>query len=420
MTEPAAISVRNLSKTYQLGEMKPYDTLRDKLAGVARGILGRNGSSQQAVSAAKSFTALNDLSFDVQPGEILGVIGRNGAGKSTLLKILARVTAPTKGEIVLRGHLAPLLEVGTGFNHELTGRENIFVNGTLLGMSQSEIEKKLDSIIAFAGVEAYIDTPVKRYSSGMVVRLGFAVAAHLEPEIMLVDEVLAVGDAAFQKRCLGKMNEISRRGRTVVFVSHNMEAVQNLCTRVIWIDKGHIRMDGQPRRVVSEYVKAALADSGDVSTWIDQDARPGNGNVRLTDVKVVDETGMPTRVAIVGQKISIEIAFVAPAGKASNVSFRMWLRNDSGREPVGFMTTMTGQDLEWTPAQGRVTCHIPRLNVGPGQYTIRALAVLGQELGDEVDTAATLEIIPGDYFNSGNSMTEYMDFVCDHSWSTPS
>lgn len=414
----SSISVRNLTKRYVLGELRVYDTLRDKIAGFATALVRKPKLRQSGnVSPRRAVhTALDSVSFDVEAGEVLGIIGRNGSGKSTLLKMLARVTSPTEGEIIYFGRVAPLLEVGTGFNHELTGRENIFVNGTLLGMSRCEIEENFDAIVEFAGIEKYIDTPVKRYSSGMVVRLGFAVAAHLEPEIMLVDEVLAVGDAAFQRRCLGKMNEISRKGRTVLFVSHSMEAIQSLCTRVLWLEDGRVVMDGEPHAVVREYVRASLSGVG-AENWPPMDTRPGNGRVRVTDVTVLDQAGHPNRVASVGQSIRIRIGFVADAQGARNVSFRVWFRDASGRERVGFMTTMTGQDLEAVPEKGVVVCSIPRLNVGPGEYVLRVVVVLAQELGDEVDVATALEIIPGDYFGSGNSMTEYMDFVCDHAWS---
>jgi lipopolysaccharide transport system ATP-binding protein len=415
-----SISVRNLCKRYNLGEMRVYDTLRDSIAGLASSIIRRDRCDGAGhTSKPLIHTALDDVSFDVEAGEVLGIIGRNGSGKSTLLKILARVTSPSEGEVNYFGRIAPLLEVGTGFNHELTGRENIFVNGTLLGMRRREIEENFDAIVDFAGVEKYIDTPVKRYSSGMVVRLGFAVAAHLEPEIMLVDEVLAVGDAAFQRRCLGKMNEISRKGRTVLFVSHSMDAIQSLCTRVLWLEDGRLMMDGEPHSVVREYVKSSLSAVG-APNWLPMEKRPGNGRVRVTDVTVLDQSGHHCRVASVGQSIQIRVGFISDAQAARNVSFRIWFRDASGQERVGFMTTMTGQDLEFVPEKGNIICVIPRLNVGPGEYILRVVVVLAQELGDEVDVATALEIIPGDYFGSGNSMTEYMDFVCDHAWSVAS
>jgi lipopolysaccharide transport system ATP-binding protein len=258
MSAPA-ISVRNVSKRYLLGKGKAHDTLRDQLAH-AIGTLrkkARTGNADAPGAPDQILWALRDVSFDVAQGEVIGIIGRNGAGKSTLLKILSQITEPTAGEIHIRGRLASLLEVGTGFHQELTGRENIFLNGAILGMSRVEIRKKFDEIVAFAEVEKFLDTPVKRYSSGMYVRLAFAVAAHLEPEILVVDEVLAVGDASFQNKCLGKMEEVSRSGgRTVLFVSHNMSAVQALCGRVILLSQGGIKGIGG----VDEQVQAYLDD----------------------------------------------------------------------------------------------------------------------------------------------------------------
>jgi lipopolysaccharide transport system ATP-binding protein len=252
MAEPI-ISVRGLSKKYRLGAVHRQDTLRDQIAQMFKGKKEQSGDAH----AEEILWALRDISFEVGEGEVVGIIGRNGAGKSTLLKVLSQITEPTEGEIHIRGRLASLLEVGTGFHHELTGRENIFLNGAILGMTKAEIKKKFDEIVAFAEVEKFLDTPVKRYSSGMYVRLAFAVAAHLEPEILIVDEVLAVGDAAFQNKCLGKMEEVSKSsGRTVLFVSHNMSAVQALCGRVLLLSQGRVKGIGG----VDEQVRAYLED----------------------------------------------------------------------------------------------------------------------------------------------------------------
>ncbi len=260
----AIISVENISKAYLIGHATthrdPYSTLRDTIVRETRNFARKalnlvQGKQIIQGDEIEEFWALRDVSFEVKRGEVLGIIGRNGAGKSTLLKILSRITEPTKGRVVLRGRVASLLEVGTGFHRELTGRENIFLNGAILGMTQREIRKRFDEIVAFAEVEQFLDTPVKRYSSGMYVRLAFAVAAHLDPEILIVDEVLAVGDAEFQKKCLGKMGEVSRgQGRTVLFVSHNIEAVQKLCSRGILFESGRIRAAGDVKTVVPIYL----------------------------------------------------------------------------------------------------------------------------------------------------------------------
>jgi lipopolysaccharide transport system ATP-binding protein len=270
MPEPAFV-VENLSKSYLVGhrsdrlEQRGHATLRDVIVREVRSF-GRNAidllSGRQVVQGdeVEEFWALKNVSFEVKEGEAFGIIGRNGAGKSTLLKVLSRITEPTEGRVKLRGRVASLLEVGTGFHPELTGRENIFLNGAILGMKKQEIRRKFDEIVAFAQVDKFLDTPVKRYSSGMYVRLAFAVAAHLEPEILIVDEVLAVGDAEFQKKCLGKMNEVSRRdGRTVLFVSHNMGAITSLCPQVIWIDKGSVRQQGAARAVIGDYLNQSVS-----------------------------------------------------------------------------------------------------------------------------------------------------------------
>jgi lipopolysaccharide transport system ATP-binding protein len=266
------ISVRNLGKKYRLGATLSPDTLRDHIMHAAGRLFGR-GNGQMHHAQNEDFWALKDISFDVQQGDVLGVIGPNGSGKSTLLKILTRITEPTEGEVRLKGRVASLLEVGTGFHQELTGRENVYMNGAILGMTRAEINAKFDEIVAFAGVDKFLDTPVKRYSSGMRVRLGFAVAAHLEPEILLVDEVLAVGDAAFQKKCLGKMETIAREGRTVLFVSHNMTAVKLLCSSAILLVEGRLEAGGSVSSTVLRYLEANRL--GETSVWL---ADPGGGD----------------------------------------------------------------------------------------------------------------------------------------------
>ncbi|MFT5498728.1 MAG: lipopolysaccharide transport system ATP-binding protein, partial [Kiritimatiellia bacterium] len=249
-----AISIRGVSKRYRLGMTFSRDTLRDQIASMFH----RNGEKK----SREDFWALSDVSFDVAQGDVVGIIGRNGAGKSTLLKVLSRITDPTGGEVHIRGRVASLLEVGTGFHPELSGRENIFMNGAILGMSKGEIRSKFDEIVAFAEVEKFIDTPVKRYSSGMYVRLAFSIAAHLEPEILLVDEVLAVGDAAFQRRCLGKMEEVAGSGRTILFVSHNMASIRDLCNSCVWLDQGRVRNVGETAQIIQEYLRESDQSGG--------------------------------------------------------------------------------------------------------------------------------------------------------------
>ena len=293
----SVIAVENLSKRYLLGHKSGeqgvyhYTALRDIIGREARNFLRKavdvfRGRQVVQGDEVEEFWALKNVSFEVKRGEIVGIIGRNGAGKSTLLKILSRITEPTEGRVLVRGRIASLLEVGTGFHPELTGRENIFLNGAILGMTRREIRKKFDEIVAFAEVERFLDTPVKRYSSGMYMRLAFAVAAHLEPEILLVDEVLAVGDAAFQKKCLGKMGDVAKEGRTILFVSHNMTAVQSLCDRVVWLDDGRVVQQGDAGIIVTEYLQTA-AESCLEQVWPDRDTAPANENVRVYSARVV-------------------------------------------------------------------------------------------------------------------------------------
>jgi lipopolysaccharide transport system ATP-binding protein len=296
-----AIEVSGLGKRYKLGATRErYKSLRDsvtemavtpfrKAAKIFRG--GRSGSE----SGEGIFWALRDLSFEVHRGEVLGVIGRNGAGKSTLLKVLSRITEPTTGRAKIFGRVGSLLEVGSGFHPELTGRENIFMNGAILGMSKVEIDRKLDEIIAFAEVDQFVDTPVKRYSSGMYMRLAFSVAAHLEPEILIIDEVLAVGDAAFQKKCLGKMGNVAKEGRTILFVSHNMTALQALCTRAIWLSAGELQCDGPATTVVTRYLQTNSETMLD-RTWEDSDLTAGNEAVRLHRARVI--AGDPFHITV--------------------------------------------------------------------------------------------------------------------------
>jgi len=279
------VRVDKIGKQYQIGAREiGYGTLRESIVGAVRAPLERlrrrNGKQDN-----QTIWALDDVSFQVNPGEIVGFIGRNGAGKSTLLKILSRITEPTTGRAELYGRVASLLEVGTGFHPELTGRENIYLNGAILGMRKAEIDRKFDEIVAFAELERFLDTPVKRYSSGMYMRLAFAVASHLEPEILLVDEVLAVGDASFQKKCLGKMGEVAREGRTVLFVSHNMAAVRNLCGRVFWMDKGGIVETGESGQVVLDYLQiGAIAKLEQV--WEDPATAPGNEKLKILSARL--------------------------------------------------------------------------------------------------------------------------------------
>ncbi len=300
---PIAIEVDSISKKYRLGEYHAaYGTLRETIVHATRRLTGREHNRPRS-----EIWALRDVSFEVPEGQVLGVIGRNGAGKSTLLKILTRIAAPTSGRAEIRGRVGSLLEVGTGFNQELTGRENIYLNGAILGMKRREIESRFDDIVEFSGVEKFIDTPVKRYSSGMYVRLAFAVAAHLEPEILFVDEVLSVGDSEFQRRCLGRMEELANSGRTVVFVSHTLPAVAQLCDRAIWIDSGKLVGDGPATELIASYLHHTHA-AGTERVWTEETA-PGNDLARIRAIRALPHDGMPPGVVDVRRPIGIEIVF---------------------------------------------------------------------------------------------------------------
>jgi lipopolysaccharide transport system ATP-binding protein len=310
-----AIRVEGLGKKYRLGaNAQPYKTLRTSLADVAAAPLRaasrliRRSTTAREGSHRPEFWALKDVSFDVKQGEVLGIIGRNGAGKSTLLKLLSQITAPTEGCIKINGRVASLLEVGTGFHPDLTGRENVLLGGAILGMSRADITRKFDEIVAFAEVEKFIDTPVKYYSSGMYLRLAFAVAAHLEPEILVVDEVLAVGDMSFQRKCVNKMQDVGQQGRMVLFVSHNMPAVTRLCDRVVLLDKGSIIVDGPAHQVVNKYLKAGWGTTA-LREWPDIDQAPGNEIVRLRKVRVRTEEGQTREAVDIRCPVGIEITY---------------------------------------------------------------------------------------------------------------
>ena len=355
------VRVENLSKKYRLGGMRSggYLSLREVVANGSKEMwrravvdpwsrLGGNPADRRS-SADEDFWALRDVSFEIGQGDRIGIIGRNGAGKSTLLKLLSRITEPSGGRISIRGRVASLLEVGTGFHRELTGRENIYLNGTILGMTKKEVDRKFDEIVDFSDVERFIDTPVKRYSSGMAVRLAFAVAAHLEPEILIVDEVLAVGDVMFQKKCISKMQDVRKQGRTVLFVSHNMPAVSMLCNRAILLSAGQVVMDGSPHEVISRYLNS---DEGVPSKreWPDPAGAPGRDVTRLGSIRVVGRDGRTVSSVDVRDDVGIEMVFdvLQPGYKLLP---HYWFYNEEGammKHPYHDYATEDARQLEWT------------------------------------------------------------------------
>ena len=374
-----AIQVEGLSKRYRLGAQTGYRTLRESLVEAAREplrwvrrVLGHPGIPP---AAAPEVWAVRDVSFEIKQGESVGVIGRNGSGKSTLLRLLSRITGPTRGRGVIRGRVGSLLEVGTGFHPELTGRENIFLNGVIIGMRRAEVAAKFDEIVAFAEIERFLDTPVKRYSSGMYVRLAFAVAAHLEPEIMLVDEVLAVGDAAFQRKCLGKMGDVARGGRTVLFVSHNMAAVQNLCGRALWLDGGRLVADGDTGRVVANYLRTASQARAE-QVWADPRTAPGTVDVRLARVAVVPADPDREGSLTVRTPFHVEVDYLnLRPGVRWNVS--LTLHNQEG---TCVFTSPSVTDPEWfgrphPVGRFRARCDVPAQLLNDGVFRVSVLMV---------------------------------------------
>ena len=309
-TPQSAIEIESVGKYYKLGELgssRASETLERALRAPLRAVTRR---SEPKPKAEEGFWALRDVNVDIKPGEAVGIIGRNGAGKSTLLKVISRITPPTEGRITFRGRVGTLLEVGTGFHPDLTGRENIFLNGAILGMRRKEIGRKYDEIVEFAGVDRFLETPVKRYSSGMYVRLAFAVAAHLEPEILLVDEVLAVGDAEFQRKCIGKMKDVAGQGRTVIFVSHDLGAIQRLCDRALLMEGGRVAQDGTPADVVATYLHSSSPEHGGSLVKVPEDAqRNGTGETRLREVSMSDADGRPLPALHLGQRFRIKAVF---------------------------------------------------------------------------------------------------------------
>lgn len=369
-----AIRAEGLGKKYTIGRLAPrHDTLRDALTEGVRRLTrprgGRDGGAGEDV-----FWALRDVSFAVGRGEVVGVLGSNGAGKSTLLKILSRITEPTAGEARIEGRVGSLLEVGTGFHSELTGRENIYLSGAILGMRRAEIARRFDEIVAFAEVERFVDTPVKRYSSGMYLRLAFSVAAHLEPEILLVDEVLAVGDAAFQKKCLGRMGDVAREGRTVLFVSHNLVAMESLCERALWLREGRLAEDGPAGRVISDYLKTSFSSATE-RRWTAMESAPGNDKVRLRGARVRPVQGSAEDAIDVRTPFVFELEYwnLQP-GASLNLSLHLF--NDQG-----VLVFNAGPLEEPHPLPAglfRDVCRVPGDLLNDGRYKIELLVVQDQ------------------------------------------
>ena len=386
------IELEGVAKRYRLGRIGST-SIRDSIERTWHRLRGKGSNGQPAKG---DFWALRDLSFTVDRGEMVGVIGQNGAGKSTLLKILSRITEPTRGEAILRGRPASLLEVGTGFHPDLSGRENIFLNGAILGMRRHEIRAKFDEIVAFSEVEQFIDTPVKRYSSGMYVRLAFAVAAHLEPDILLVDEVLAVGDSAFQKKCLGKMDRVSKAGRTVLLVSHNLVSIQSLCRRALWMHEGRLRADGAAAEVVGDYLQHAV--SREVKTLAERQDRQGDGSARMTSIRIEAAEGEPVIRSSSRLKITIGYRSAKPL---LHPQFVISVYDFSDAGLFVFDSDAAGGLPENLPAEGSVCCETEPINLTSGRCFANARLLKGGAVADYLQQAAVFDVEPDDFHGSG-------------------
>lgn len=393
------IKFENLGKSYRVQhnlEGQRYVTLRDAIANRFKRLFR---TTDTASPRSENFWALRDVSFEIQQGEVVGIIGRNGAGKSTLLKVLSRITEPTTGRIRLKGRVASLLEVGTGFHQELTGRENIYLNGIILGMKKKEIDRKFDAIVDFSGVEKFVDTPVKRFSSGMQVRLAFAVAAHLEPEILVIDEVLAVGDAAFQKKCLGKMQEVAAEGRTVLFVSHDLSAVEKLCPRSILMEAGHCEQDGPTSKTIARYQETVVQTAvADLSSRTD---RKGAGFVRFTRIQTLDQHGNERAVFFSGKPLRVRLHYRASAADAL-VNSRISLTFNGWGKTYFLASTELHSDQPLTLApEGFVDCVVEELPLSLGTYYLGPFIEVNGIVQDWLDAAVTLQVEDGNFYGTG-------------------
>ncbi|MFN8528531.1 MAG: ABC transporter ATP-binding protein [Anaerolineae bacterium] len=402
-----AIRVQDLGKTYRIGgSQEKYRTIRDAITSTALAPLRRTrdvlrGQAYAASGLQEEIWALKDLTFDIQHGEVVGIIGRNGAGKSTLLKILSRITEPSTGYADVYGRVGALLEVGTGFHPELTGRENVYLNGAILGMGRRDIERRFDEIVSFAGVEKFVDTPFKHFSSGMGLRLGFAVAAHLETEILFVDEVLAVGDTQFQKKCLGKMNNIANEGRTVLFVSHSMATIRGLCTRGILLERGSVRVSGEIDEVISAY-QAVNDEVMRTVSLEDRKDRSGSGDCRIVGIDLLNDQGNMVDTLHAGEKFAFRLHYrnmrQAPL---RYVSFVIRIDDYLGTTVFALASEFTGQDFDTLPDEGSVIAEMDAMPLVEGEYRVMVFCRTTGRTADHVFEAFKFSVEEADVYGSG-------------------
>ncbi|HOE67366.1 MAG TPA: ABC transporter ATP-binding protein [Candidatus Hydrogenedentes bacterium] len=401
-----AITAHNLGKMYHIGaRVDRYRTLRDSIAsGVKAPFIKMarllRGHASAAANLNETIWALRHASLEIRHGEVVGLIGRNGAGKSTLLKVLSRITEPTEGSATLYGRVGSLLEVGTGFHPELTGRENIFLNGAIIGMKRVEIASKFDEIVAFSELDTFIDTPVKHYSSGMYTRLAFAVAAHLETEILLVDEVLAVGDVSFQKKCMGKMSDVASQGRTVIFVSHNMGAIQTLCTRGVLLRGGEIVRDGAVDEIVQDYL--SYLNEGAVDAFVNNPERQGAGNVKLTAARVLDDTGASNPHLVSGKPATFEFDY-ENASRLSQVDVVMTIYNYLGIAATSFNTRVSRTELSGLGETGTFRCHVPVLPLPLGQFRVAVAVHSNTATEDLIPNVLLFDVVSSTFYEGGGT-----------------
>ncbi|MEI9910180.1 MAG: ABC transporter ATP-binding protein [Bacteroidota bacterium] len=397
------IEISQLGKKYRIRKAEPYLALRDAITDSFKYILRKKNNTKE------DFWALQDINLAIEQGERVGIIGRNGAGKSTLLKILSRITWPTTGQAIIRGRLASLLEVGTGFHPELTGKENIYLNGSILGLKKREIDKQFDAIVDFSGVEKFIDMPLKNYSSGMQLRLAFSVAAHLEPEILLIDEVLAVGDAEFQKKCIGKMEEVSKNhGRTIIFVSHNMASLQNFCTKGVLLENGIIREENDINAVINTYLSNTLKQKLKFSERKD---RIGNGQVKIVNVTLLNETGIRT-----GESLKVEIEYASLTNNIEVTEFGVSIWDNNEGKIISLSSTFKNQ-LHQISKSGKVVCEIPYLPLVNGSYLLNAFVSSLFGIEDYIERIFEFDVHENDIFGTGKIVDpEWGKIAVEHNW----
>jgi len=416
----SAVRVEGLGKQYRVGRRRERPETFAAAAWQALATPVRNYRTLERLTAfdddADSIWALRDVSFSLDEGEALGIIGRNGAGKSTLLKILSRTVEPSAGEAELWGRTASLLEVGTGFHNDLTGRENVYLNGAILGLRKREIADRFDEIVEFADLAAFIDTPVKRYSSGMYLRLAFAVAAHLDADILLADEVLAVGDAQFQRKCLRKMRDAASGGRTVIFVSHNMAAVSALCTRALWLESGRARADGPVDEVVRTYLGSVA--SGEGSSVRDRPDHEGDGRLRITDVEFRSAAGEPRTSFSSGEDVCVVLLYESRTDERLGSAHASISIETTLGERVGLVSSgYAGDDFEGLPARGRISCTLPRLPLNTGEYVCSVWVTVSGRKADSLRDAAVFAVEATNYYGTGRQPSPgWGSLLLDNEW----